>query len=227
MSHAFDTGASKPQRTLILEGVLALLAGLKKPAGYLNAVIGWPRPVRSYTDVDGIVQLMDALSGRAPSIAVHVGDASWGKGAVGGFTWEKEIELLLYFASTHKRDHLTGRIVTDAIGLADDNADPGLNVMMEHAFELVLGRRPGGIVVPSIKQVRPQREEELVTDGQITIWLQTYRVIAMSQISEWRSVTQLLDSIRFRAAIDEDEVHLPTAATDSATIDFNRDDLAP
>lgn len=223
MALAFNTGLAKPQRTLITEGAIALLSGLLRPTGYLATVIPWGSVVRSYTDEVGVVQLHDALSARAPGIAIATGDGASTTAGIGGFQAKKVIDLLVYFASTNKRDGYTGRMAQDGASLASNTADPGLHVMMEHAAELLIGQRCGAS--SSIKQIVTDREEELYTGEQVTIWLQTYRVEVRTNLKEFRNVTQLLADLRFRLATDLDEVALPDAATDSGTLDTFNDDI--
>lgn len=225
MAHSFDTGDTKPQRTRIQQGAVSLLSGLKKSnGGYLAEVQPFGSVVRSYTDVEGVAQLVSLLT-RAPSIAISVGDRMDSPAGIGGFQVRGEIELLVYHASNNARNQQIGRQEIDAAGLASNTADPGLHVMMQHAKELLIGQRCGA-PGQDIKQVRPEREEELATTPAIAIWLQTYKITVNFEVSEFRSVTQILESIRFRAALIRNEAHLPAAATDHATIDSNVDDLS-
>jgi hypothetical protein len=223
MALDFNTGLAKPQRTLITEGAIALLSGLLRPTGYLATVIPWGSVVRSYTDEVGVVQLHDALSARAPGIAIATGDGPSTTAGIGGFQAKKVIDLLVYFASTNKRDGYSGRMARDGASLASGTADPGLHVMMEHAAELLIGQRCGAS--SSIKQIVTDREEELYTGEQVTIWLQTYRVEVRTNLKEFRNATQLLADLRFRLATNPDEVRLPDAATDPGTLDTFNDDI--
>lgn len=218
MAHAFDTGLAAPQRTKILDGAIALLGGLKVAnGGYLAAVVPFGAVVRSYTDGDGVQMLYEALSGSAPAVAIALGSRSSKPAGVGGFNSTAEVELLAYFLSNNMRDLATGRLLIDGSGAAADTADPGLHVMMEHVEELLVGQRCGAS--DTIKQVRPDREEELTTRDDCTIWLQTYQVTVTRSIKEWRTVTQLLESIRWRTTQEDGEVELPAAATKDTTID--------
>lgn len=219
----FDTGLAKPQRTLITEGAVSLLSGLLRPAGYLGMVTPWGAVVRSYTDEVGVAQLVNALSLRTPAIAVATGDGASDRQGIGGFQAKKMIDLLVYFATSNKRDGYLGRLAADGASAADDHADPGLHTIMEHAVELLIGQRCGAS--STIKQIIPDREEELFTGDVLTIWLQTYRIEVRTNISEFRTVTQLIDSMRWRLATNPAEVNRPAAAIDSVTLDLNNDDL--
>ena len=224
MSHVFDTGAATPQRTRIQRGAISLLSGLKKSnGGYLVEVMPFAFTLKPTTAGDDVAQFVNALS-RAPSIAVAVGDRKSEIKTLGGYADWGEIELLVYFSSNNARNQQLGRMELDTAGAADDHADPGLHIVMEHAKELLLGQRLDSGT--DIKQVRPFMEEEVCTLQPITIWLQTYKVTVLTQLSEFRTVTQLLESIRFRAAINPAEVHLPATKIDHGTVDINVDDLS-
>lgn len=226
MAHRFDSGLAQPQRTRVRRGAVTLLSGLKRSAGgYLMDVIPWGGIVRVYTDVDGISALVNALS-KAPAIAVAVGDRSSKVSGIGGFSEMGELDLLVYFATNNIRNQQIWRQETDVAGLADDQADPGLDVILDHAKELLIGQ-----VIDAgkdVKQLRPEREYELVTDVAVTIWVQEYKLtvqVGPVPSSEFRTAAQLLTSLRFRAATNPAEVHLPAAPIDPGTIDFNHDTL--
>lgn len=224
MSHAFDTGAAAPQRTRIQRGAISLLSGLKRSVGgYLMDVIPFAFTLRPTTSNDDAAQFVAAIS-RAPSIAIAVGDRQDRTTGIGGFGSVGEIDLLVYFSSNNARNQQLGRQEIDTAGAASDTADPGLHVMMEHARELLLGHYPDSGA--DIKQIRFDREEEILTAQPISIWLQTYKLTVLTQLAEFRTVTQLLESIRFRAAINPAEVHLPAAKIDHATVDIREDNLA-
>jgi len=199
MSHLFATTAAKPQRTQIQQAAIGLLAELRRPVGYLVDVIPWGAVVRNHGDDEGVAMLVDAIGGRAPAIAVALGDRTSEPLGIGGYSARSELELLLYFASGNARNQQIGRQEIDAVGLASNSADPGLHVMMEHAVELLLGQWPGTPKYGSVKQIRIEREEELATTSSITLWLQTYKVTTTTTVSEWRTATQLLTAIGFVA----------------------------
>lgn len=225
-SHQFDTGAAKPQRTLVQQGAVSLLALLKRPKGYLADVMPIGGIVRSYTDAVDIEILMKTFN-RTPAIGVATGTRDFQVLAIGGRQAISECELLLYFATQHSRDMQRGRQESDSVGLANLKADPGLHVMMEHALELLLGQYPAVMTAmnSTIKQIKPVREEELATLPEITIWLQTYRVTLQSYSGgkEWRTPAQLLESIGWRVTTDPTEANRPAAATASTTIDADTD----
>lgn len=221
MTRTFDTRAHLPQRTLIRRGVISLLSQLKRSnGGYLIDVVPFGAVVRSYTDIDGVAMLIETLKGRTPSIAVGLGDAAGSINDIGGFQADKEIQVCLYHCSAHGRNLLVGRHEQDVNADISDTVDPGLDVMMEHAEELVIGQYCGIVPpIPSIKQARIDREEELHTMAPLTIWLQTFRVPVKRDINQFRNVTQILQSIAWRLAIDPAEVPPPDPKVDELSLD--------
>ncbi len=194
-SRAFNSGAAKPQRTLIQQGAIDVLSDLKRPAGYLVDVIPWGAVVRTHTDDEGVAMLVDALAGRAPAIAVATGDRTTEPAGVGGLVGRSTIELLIYHASSHARSLQRGRQESDVTALANLRADPGLHVILEHAAELLVGQRCGAST--AIKQIRADTEVELATTPAVTIWLQTYQITVVSRATEYRTAQQLLGSLAF------------------------------
>lgn len=225
MAHQFDTGQAAPQRTRLEQGVVSLLSGLKKSAGgYLVEVMAFPFTMDTVGDEDDVRQFVLALS-RAPSIAVHVGERVDAPGGIGGFSSIGEFDLHVYLSSNNMRDSQVGRMEIDSAGLASDQADPGLHIAMEHVRELVIGRYATTPVAADIKQARPFRERAIVTYQQITIWEQLYKVKVMTRIDEFRTVAQLLTSIRFRVTRNPADHPPPAAALDKTSIDTNVDSL--
>lgn len=202
----FDTKANLPQRTLLRRGAVALLAELARPIGYLQAVTGWGGTIRSHQDMDGITELHTALAGRSPAIAVGLLDRRTTKRHIGGFAAVGKIELSVYFYSNHRRSLVEGRLEPDAVALVDDLADPGLEVAMEHAEELLVGRYPS--VTKSIKSISHVNEEDLIIASEdFTIFVQRYEVEVDRVINPNRNATERLEqfhSATRTADMDED-----------------------
>lgn len=227
MAHQFDTGQPAPQRTRLEQGMASLLSGLKKSAGgYLVEVMPFPFTMETAGDEDEVRQFVLALS-RAPSIAIHVGERVDKPGGIGGFSWEGEFDLHVYLSSNNMRSNQVGRMEIDTAGLASNQADPGLHVIMEHVRELVIGRYATTPAGADIKQARPFRERAIVTLQQITIWEQLYKVSVMTRIDEFRTVTQLLTSLRNRITQNSADQPPPAAPLGPTSIDVHEDDLAP
>lgn len=225
MAHQFDTGQSAPQRTRLELGVVSLLSGLKRAnGGYLVEVQPYAFTMETAADEESVAQFVNALS-RAPSIAVHVGERVDEPGGIGGFSFRGEFDLHVYLSSNNMRNQQVGRMQIDTAGLASNQADPGLHIVMEHVRELVIGRYATTPVAADIKQARPFRERAIITAQQITIWEQLYKVKVMTQLDEFRTVQQLLTSLRFRASMNPADHPPPAAPLDKTSIDVNVDDL--
>lgn len=211
MAHAFDTGLAAPFRTLIQNGSVALLSRLLRPTGYLANVAKFGAVVRSWTDVDGIALLMEAMTS-FPGIGIAVGDLSSSPAGGAGFIWKEELELLVYFASNHAGSLNMGRQSIDTVAAANNAKDPGLHVMMAHAKELLVGQRCGlATTHPTVKQIRPDREEELTTRPDLTLWLQTYKVTLSTKIDPNRDLeTMLLDFMSTVNTTNDDETETDT-----------------
>lgn len=222
MSHRFDTGLPQPQRTALRRGTVALLSDLKRPRGYLRDVLSFGGVVRTYTDEPDIQLLIKAM-GATPSIAVQLATRDYENKNVNASQAISEIQLLLYHASQHSRDLMVGRHEADTIALVDDHADPGLDIMMEHALELLHGQYAS--ISTTVKSIRIKREEELATLPEITIWLQTYQVRLQSYTGskEFRTADELLTSIGWRVTSDPNEPGRPAPATSSTTVDADTD----
>ncbi|HEX6022553.1 MAG TPA: hypothetical protein VFZ00_11200 [Solirubrobacter sp.] len=225
MAHQFATGALAPQRTRLQQGIVSLLAGLKKAnGGYLVEVLPYAFTMETVGDPEDVAQFVNILS-RAPSVAVHVGDRIDEPGAINGRSWKGEFELHVYLSSNNMRNQQIGRMEIDSAGLANDQADPGLHIVMEHVRELVIGAYATTPLAGDIKQARPSRERAIITATQITIWEQLYRVPVMTQYDEFRSVTQLLTSIRSRITQNPADQPPPAAPLDQTSIEVHEDDL--
>lgn len=234
MTHQFDSGLVLPQRTIIRRAAVQLLSGLKRSSGgYLADVRSFGGIVRTYTDETDIEALVKAMGG-TPSIAVAlatrdfhpvgIGNNNSGNrlGAAGQSL--SRLQLLLYFAAQHGRDALTGRHEADSVAAVDDKADPGLDVIMEHALELMNGQYVTA-TVGTIKQLQIASEQELVTMPQVTIWLQTYHLTLQSYAGskEFRTAEQLITSLHWRVTNDLNEDNRPAPAVSSTTVDADSD----
>lgn len=236
MAHQFDTNLSLPQRTVIRRAAVQILSKLKRAnGGYLADVKPFGGIVRTYTDEQGIEFLQKALA-VTPAIGVQLATRQFRNAAIHtgrgindprGKTQPQalsELQLLLYFASQHSRDGMIGRHEMDSVAEVNVGADPGLDVMMEHALELMHGTYPTA-TVGTVKQIEIAQEEELATSGAITIWLQTYKITLHSYTGskEFRTAEQLIDSLHWRVTTDLNEPNRPEPAVASSTLDVDSD----
>jgi hypothetical protein len=236
VSHEFDTGLTLPQRTIIRRAALQILSPLKRVnGGYLANVKAFGGVVRTYTDEPDIELLQKAL-GSTPAIGIALATRQFRNAAVqsGRKLGDprsraqpqalSELQMRLYFANQHGRDGLTGRHELDSVAVVDDLADPGLDVMMEHALELMHGSYPTA-TVGTIKQIEIETEEELATLPEVTIWMQTYKITLHSYTGskEFRTAEQLIDSLHWRVTTDLNEPNRPDPAVAPSTVDVDSD----
>lgn len=224
MTHIFDTQAPLPQRTLVRRGAVAALSKLTRAnGGYLQSVRGFGGIVRSYTDEPDIEIMQHAL-GAAPAIGVALATRTFHTLGIGKRQALSSVQLCLYFLNQHSRDGMVGRHEADSVALADDHADPGLDVAMEHAIELMHGTYPT-LLTGTVKQIEIKTEQELATSGALTLWLQTYEVTLQSYTGgrEWRTAEQLITSLHWRTTTDPNEPNRPAPAEAPTTIDADSD----
>jgi hypothetical protein len=199
MAHAYDTGLAKPQRTLIRQAVMARLALLKKPALYLQAVAALPLKIQGRSDEEGLGFLALALNGAAPALAVVLGRGDVAAAGQNAAHARKTIELVVYVVSNNVRGLVDGRLAGDAASAASDSADPGIETMVEHVEQMLLGFDLG---IDGVEEIRPVSEDELATGQDVTIWEVVFSIRVDRSINHDRSITQLLLDIETRNRVD-------------------------
>lgn len=202
MVHAFDTGLAKPQRTLIRAAIEAQLADLLKSArvpGYVRSIKHLPKTMRGHSDDDGRAMLLDALQGQAPAIAIALGRKTYDR--IGPNTLEvtAEIEIAVYVVSANERGLVEGRLEQDSTAERTLTSDPGIDTMLEHVEERLVGQELGIDTVSALSAVG---EEEVATHKDLTIWAQTYRVMVDRTVNPARNVTQKVTSVENRLGLD-------------------------
>ncbi len=236
MAHAFDHGLAKPLRTLVRNGVVAALAPLlatvgcfggaafdsdafaSGPAGgYLKSIGPFAVMIRGREDDVGLDHAFEVLSGRAPAVLVALGDLPFDETGATGHAWHGDLTVQVLVFSQHARsleDRLAGG---DAAATASNSADPGLEVMLEHVRELLIGNDLG--IGPAVWQLRPELEQELGTSKAETLWAQTYRVKVNGSVLEHRTalirIAEFLTTWRAKAEPGGDPVHTFTTETAS------------
>lgn len=195
MPHMFDTGATKAQRTLVREAVVARLAGLRKsavPARYLTAIAELPRRFRGEGDAEGLDMLMKAFNGACPAVAVALGRMPLEGAGLEPNELRGELDVSVYAASQHSRDLVAGRLAADVIATASLTADPGVETILEHVAERLLGQ---GLGVDGVSEPRGTEEDIVATFGDITVGELTFTVKVERKINPSRATVQLVTSI--------------------------------
>lgn len=224
MTHVFDTAAPLPQRTIVRRGVVELLSKLTRAnGGYLHSVKGFGSIVRTYTDEQGVEFLQKQLAG-TPSIGVMLATRTFETLGIGKRQALSDLQIVLFFATQHGRDGVIGRHEADPVALANDTADPGLDVIMEHAIELMHGSLIAGSG-GTVKNIEIKLEQELDSSGPMTIWMQTYEVKLQSYTGskEFRTAEQLINSLHWRVTNDAGDTNRPTPSLTPDAIDVDSD----
>lgn len=193
MTWAYDNGLASPIRTLLRDAIVAKLQPLKKPVGFLEAVIPIGFYIHGPTDDLGIDLLEDELRGRAPAIAIALGD---GKDEPAGDIDRSlsTVDIELYFVTDHKRGLTHGRVVGDVSAAAADTNDPGLDAMLELAWQLLF-KSDLGIGTAPKRRVQPLwrvGEGQLIADKDKTIWHQHWATKLTYDVNLQRATTQKL-----------------------------------
>ena len=194
-AQTYDTGLALPQRTTIRNAVIARLAALKTtatPARYVFDVKPLARRFRGEGDEDGMNLLIETFQGSAPAIAVALGRKVYEATDGDAYLSRATLELAVYAVSKHSRGTVEGRLATDVTGDASVTADPGLEAMLEHIEELLLGQAIG---VDGVSELRPVSEDEVITAADGSIWEQVYELHVERQINPSRANTTLITSI--------------------------------
>ena len=194
MAHAFDHGLAAPLRSLVRSAVLALLAPLGKSAGgYLAAIGPFPRTVTSSGDEDAIDHLFEQLGGRAPAVLVALGDQRFESTSTAVHRWQADLTLQVLVVSNNGRG-LVDRLTLDPAGALDDTADPGVEIILEHVAELLVGADLG---VAKAHPPRPVAVHHLGTGDALTLWAIEF---AISVAADVRSTRETLDRIELIAS---------------------------
>jgi hypothetical protein len=200
LAHAFDTGLPLPQRTTIRDGIAARLAPLlKSNGGYLAAIVQLPAMMRDSRNDEDRDTMFRALNGRTPAIGIALGRRRTEASGTLATEARGVIDVGIYFASQHSRDLVSGRMAPDVVARANLVADPGIEVMLEHVEQLLLGHSledEDGDALATIGELRATDEDEAGTADDLTVWEQKYEIAVERVINPARDVTQLLLSIQ-------------------------------
>lgn len=218
MSHAFDTGLVRPQRTAIELAVLALLQRLKLDTGagtgYLRTLLGTATPILGREDDVGAELMWDKVLNQTPAVLVYVGSRQCQPAGMGGHQWGGAIEVTLYVVSQHLRSR-EARMHADPVALANDTKDPGIAVILEHCAQLLAGQDGG--LGPSVTILRPTREDPIAHTKELLLWEQVYSVQVSNTFNAKRDITQELVEIYTTAYPVTGNEDPPVASTEALT----------
>jgi hypothetical protein len=210
--HVFDTGLHRAQRTTVRQAIADRLAPLlKKNGGYLRSIKMLPRPIRSEGDDDGLGFLGAALQGQAPSIAIALGRKTYEQTDAGEANLASGvIDFAIYVIGGHSRGHVEGRLEADVTAAADRTADPGIDVILEHVEEYLLGQELG---IKGTLEMRAVEEDEVLSADDYTVWEQRYTVKVERKINPRRASTQIATSLEGRHRLAEIPLVHPMSPT--------------
>jgi hypothetical protein len=212
--HKFDTGLFRAQRTVIRESLCARLSPLLKAnGGYLASIVELARPLRGEGDEDGLALLARAVNGRAPCLVVALGKKNYDGTDTESLLVAGELDIAIYAVTAHARDHVAGRLAADVVSDSNRAADPGIETMLEHVEELLLGQELG---IKGVLEVRFNDEDEVATFDDYTVWEQRATIKVQRDINPRRNSTAFVTSIEGRHRLAEiPQVHpmSPTVQT--------------
>lgn len=204
--HHFDSGLYRPQRSVIRQALVDRLGStltgkgkplLKSAGGYLAKIGMLPRPLKGESD-DELAFIWVALQGAAPSLCVALGSMPMSP-IDGNEEYLGELEIAVYSLSKNLRSLVDGRMSPDAVASGDPTADPGVETMLEHVREILCGQEIGII---GVHEIRPKSEDEVVTDGEGTLWEQRYTVLVEVSVNPQRANSDLVTSIEAQHDLD-------------------------
>lgn len=203
--HKFDTGLFAAQRTVVRLGVAEMLRPLLLPQlggsanGYIRSIRGLPRPLRAHSEEE-LGWIGNAVQGQAPCVLIALGSKGYGPHGMDGPSvhYAGELEIVIYAVSLNSRAFIEGRLAADVVGTANVSNDPGIETLLEHIEELLIGQDPN---VEGIHELRPQSEDEVFTGGE-TVWEQRYTCKVEREINPARLVTGIVTTIETKNNLD-------------------------
>lgn len=187
MAQVFDHGLARPLRTLVRDGVVAALQPLlASRGGYLEAVEAFGSVVRT-DDLATIGLVHEALQGRAPAVLVALAGKTYDEAGNQGRRWAAQLTVQVIVYSHHARS-LEARLAGDVVSAASDQADPGMDVMLEHVEEILIDNNLdiGG----KAHTLQPVSEDELGAEPGQTLWMQTYQIRVTRDVLDSRVALQ-------------------------------------
>jgi len=204
--HHFDSGLHRPQRSVIRHALVERLAStptgngrpmLKANGGYLAKIGVLPRPLKGDSD-DELGFVWIALQGATPSLCVALGRMDLTP-IDGNESYLGELEIAIYALSKNLRAFVDGRLSPDVVAGGDAAADPGIETMLEHVREVLCGQE---LDVIGVHEIRPKYEDEVVTDGDGSLWEQRFSVLVETSVNPQRANSDLVTSIEAQHELD-------------------------
>ena len=191
MAQVFDHGLARPLRTLVRDGVIAALAPLLfSEGGYLAAVEKFAAVVRT-DDLATIGHLREVLAGRSPAVLVALAGKAFEERGNTEHRWSAQLTVQVIVCSNNASS-LVERLDGDAASDVSDQADPGIDVILEHVEELLIANNLA--IGTKAHALRPISEEEIGTEEGETLWMQTYQVLVSRDVLDSRVTLERIAS---------------------------------
>lgn len=193
--HRFDSGMYRPLRSAMRHAVIERLGStptgngkplLKASGGYVAKIGALPRPLKGESE-DELAFIWIALQGATPSLAVALGRMEVSP-IDGNESYAGELELAVYSLSKNLRAFVDGRLSPDIVAGGDPTADPGIETMLEHVREILCGQE---LDLVGVHELRPKSEDEVVTDGEGSLWEQRFTVVVEVSVNPQRASSDL------------------------------------
>lgn len=197
--HHFDSGMYRPLRSVIRHALIERLGStptgngrplLKASGGYVAKIGALPRPLKGESD-DELALLWIALQGATPALAVALGRMDLSP-IDGNESFVGELEVAVYALSRNLRAFVDGRLSPDVVAGGDPTADPGIETMLEHVRELLCGQE---LDLVGVHELRPKSEDEVVTDGEGSLWEQRFTVVVEASVNPQRASSDPVTAI--------------------------------
>jgi hypothetical protein len=210
--HVFDTGASAAQRTRVRDAILQRLLPLK--ALYVRALAPVPMIWQGRADEKGLAMLLEAGMRAAPAVYVGLGRKNYEPGGNEDTEVRGALQVGVYVVSGNQRSLVEGRLSADTVATgiagdgsdADTTADPGIDIMLEHVEELLIGYQ---LPVDGVTVLESDWEDEIGTFDKVTIWGIHFTIHVERRIDPARGITQLVTEIETGTTPDTSP-NLPT-----------------
>jgi hypothetical protein len=228
MTRTYDTGLTLPLPTVIAQGIRSKITPLLRSAGgFVAAIVDFPHVMGGGSD-DEINLLLDICGGRAPVLAIGLGDIkTTRKGSAGNNFGTMDVEI--YAVSAHMRNVTDGRLHPDPTSLIDDTADPGIFATNElvamylaDQFPVATETQWGKLFGSTVKELRLDGIRHLITGQEMSIWGVQFSLGFELQQNMLRGATAYLTDImtyhRFGAGSTPDPTTPPLITTDTPNL---------
>lgn len=207
MAHEFDTTLGEAQRTKVRAGVAAKLAPLLRSEGlYLLGIFEIGRVIKNGTEEE-IDEIANVAKGQTPCVMIALGRKTYVPTGTTGYRdiVQGNLTVHIYVLSRSFRSS-KARLAGDVVSAASDAADPGVETILEHIEELLIGHQVQG--AGSVYQLVPTHEDEIDAGEDYVLFEQQYEVKVTRDHRRYKGITQLITEIRTRGL--PDGVPLPT-----------------